>query len=368
VALTAPTGKAAARLQEAVLGAALQGPDKDRLAGLQAMTLHRLLGSRRDNGTRFRHDRGNRLPHDVIVVDETSMVSLTMMARLVEAVRPDARLLLVGDADQLASVDAGAVLADLVAGLSDELVVSLATNHRSERDIVELADAIRVGAAERALTLLTSASDQLDLHTPDDAASVLRGPLTEAALRIRTAAEAGDPEAALAALDAHRLLCAHREGPFGVRRWNRLVEQWISEATGDPLWDPWYVGRPVLVTANDYGLGVYNGDVGVAVRAADGRLRVHLRGAEGLMDFAPSRLDDVQTMHAMTIHKAQGGQADRVTVLLPDESSRLLSRELFYTAVTRARHHVTVVGSTGSVQQAVVRRAVRATGLRHRLA
>ena len=151
IALAAPTGKAAARLQEAVqleVGK-LDAVDREALAGMHATTLHRLLGSRPDTSARFRHNRGNRLPHDVIVVDETSMVSLTMMARLLEAVRPDARLMLVGDPDQLASVEAGAVLADLVDGLGAAKIAALKTSHRFGESIGELASAIRAGDADR---------------------------------------------------------------------------------------------------------------------------------------------------------------------------------------------------------------------------
>ncbi|MGA8330749.1 MAG: ATP-binding domain-containing protein, partial [Mycobacterium sp.] len=166
--------------------------------------------------------------------------------------------------------------------------------------------------------------------------------------------------------DEHRLLCAHREGPYGVRHWNRRVEQWISEETGQPSWSEWYAGRPLLVTANDHGLHIYNGDNGVAVARADG-IRAVIAGAGGPLDFATSRLSDVETMHAMTIHKSQGSQAEEVTVLMPNEDSRLLTRELFYTAVTRAKGKVRLVGSDVAVRAAIDRRAVRATGLRLRL-
>ncbi|KRF12397.1 exodeoxyribonuclease V subunit alpha [Nocardioides sp. Soil797] len=375
IALAAPTGKAAARLQESVRAETSRftdPADRLRLDGLTASTLHRLLGSRRDNGTRFRHHRANRLPHDVVVVDETSMVSLTMMARLLEAVRPDARLVLVGDPDQLASVDAGAVLGDLVRGLPDDgTVVALGTNHRSTKRIISLAEALKAGDADQALAVLgdaASSDGEIDFVTDPEPGPLLRTRVVAAALDVRRAAEEGDAPAALAALDQHRLLCAHREGPHGVRHWNRQVEAWISEATGDPLFDTWYVGRPVLVTANDYALGLHNGDTGVVIRRPDdGALRVVFDGPNGLLDFAPSRLDSAETMHAMTIHKAQGSQAKEVTVLLPDEESRLLTRELFYTAVTRAQERVRVVGAVDAVRGAVERRAVRASGLRQRL-
>jgi exodeoxyribonuclease V alpha subunit len=371
IALAAPTGKAAARLAEAVQleVAKLDAADRARLGELHAMTLHRLLGSRPDSSSRFRHDRGNRLPHDVIVVDETSMVSLTMMARLLEAVRPDARLVLVGDADQLASVEAGAVLADLVDGLSartDVRVATLRTSHRFGEAISLLAEAIRIGGADRALELLRSGDEHIEFIEDDDATDPMRAILLPHALRLREAALFGADDVALATLDEHRLLCAHREGPYGVRHWNRRVEKWLSEETGQPPWSEWYPGRPLLVTANDYGLRVYNGDTGVVIAGPNG-LRAVIAGAGGPLDFATSRLSDVETMHAMTIHKSQGGQADEVTVLMPSEDSRLLTRELFYTAVTRAKRKVWVVGSDDAVRAAIGRQAIRATGLRQRL-
>ncbi|WP_077099639.1 exodeoxyribonuclease V subunit alpha [Mycobacterium terramassiliense] len=375
IALAAPTGKAAARLAEAVAAEVgnLDAVDRARLAGLQATTLHRLLGSRPDTSVRFRHNRGNRLPHDVIVVDETSMVSLTMMARLLEAVRPDTRLILVGDPDQLASVEAGAVLADLVEGLTarhDVRVAALRTPHRFGESIGALAEAIRIGDADRVLALLRAGGEHIEWVDSDGPTDRLRGVLTGHALRVREAAVLGAAEVALATLDEHRLLCAHRRGPYGVSQWNRQVERWLSEETGQPVFSDWYVGRPLLVTANDYGLKVYNGDTGVVVAGPDGSqdaLRAVIAGATETLDFATSRLSDIETMHAMTIHKSQGSQAAEVTVLMPPEDSRLLTRELFYTAVTRAKVKVRVVGAEASVRAAIERRAVRASGLRQRL-
>lgn len=372
IALAAPTGKAAARLLEAVQLEvdALANVDRERLPALAATTLHRLLGSRPDTSSRFRHNRENRLPHDVIVVDETSMVSLTMMARLLEAVRPDSRLLLVGDPDQLASVEAGAVLADLVEGLTavvDSPVATLVTPHRFGESIGALADAIRDGDADAAVRVLAAGGEHIewvDVHQP---AEVLRKVLVPHALRLREAAVLGDADAALKTLEQHRLLCAHRRGPYGVAYWNRQVERWLSEQTDMPLWADWYVGRPVLVTANDYGLGLYNGDTGVAV-LRDGGLRAAMATSAGPVQFATGRLADVETMHAMTIHKSQGSQAVEITVLLPPTDSRLLTRELLYTAVTRAREKVRLVGSADQLRAAVTRRAIRATGLSRRLA
>jgi exodeoxyribonuclease V alpha subunit len=368
IALAAPTGKAAARLQEAVqleVGK-LEPADQEALAGLHATTLHRLLGSRPDTSARFRHNRGNRLPHDVIVVDETSMVSLTMMARLLEAVRPDTRLILVGDPDQLASVEAGAVLADLVDGLGEAKVASLKTSHRFGESIGQLANAIRVGDADRAVEVLCAGGEHIEWIETENPAAKLREVLVPQAFRLREAAILGDTATALATLDEHRLLCAHRHGPHGVRYWNHQVERWLTEATGEPIWSAWYAGRPVLVTANDYGLGLYNGDTGVTVVGSDG-LRAVIAGAEDPLEFSTSRLAEVETMHALTIHKSQGSQADEVTVLLPPSESRLLTRELFYTAATRAQTRVRLIGSEAQVREAIAHRAVRASGLRQRL-
>lgn len=374
IALTAPTGKASARLQQAVEEAQAEArftaTDRERLAGVTASTLHRLLGWTPGSRTRFRHHRRNKLPHDVVVVDETSMVSLTMMARLLEAVRPDARLVLVGDADQLASVEAGAVLADLVQGLAARAsgaVTGLRTTHRFGESIGALADALRRGDGDAVLDVLTSGDDRVALLDPVEHHDTVRDRLVERALDVRRAALAGDADGAIAAMDAHRLLCAHRDGPYGVAHWNRLTERLLVDRADDPtIWQEWYAGRPLLVTANDYGLGLFNGDTGVVVRRGD-RLRAVVAGVGEHHELATSRLGAVDTLHAMTIHKSQGSQVDEVTLLLPPEDSPLLTRELFYTAVTRAKERVHVVGTAASVAAAVQRRAQRATGLRRRL-
>ncbi|MDO9456900.1 exodeoxyribonuclease V subunit alpha [Nocardioides sp.] len=372
IALAAPTGKAATRLQEAVLGelAGLSAADRELVGSPDALTLHRLLGWRPDNTTRFRHDRTNRLKYDVIVVDECSMVELTMMGRLLEAVRPQLRLVLVGDQHQLTPVGAGAVLADVVRGFEGDAgspVASLAENHRSTEDIKALAEALRAGDPDEVLGVLRRGGTEVEFVETTDPGPALQDDALASALAVRHAAEAGDAPTALAALDRHRLLCAHREGPFGVRHWNRQVERWLTEATGQPIYREWYVGRPILVTSNDYALEVYNGETGAAVLDADGRLRAWVSGSERLRDYAPGRLDAVETMHAMTIHKSQGSQAERITVLLPDDTSRLLTRELFYTAVTRAQEHVRVVGTEAAVRAAVGQQAQRASGLAGRI-
>jgi exodeoxyribonuclease V alpha subunit len=184
---------------------------------------------------------------------------------------------------------------------------------------------------------------------------------------VLTAARDGDAVGALAAVDAVRVLCAHRHGPVGVTGWVPRVEGWLTEDVDDfDAAGRWYVGQPVMVTSNDRRLRLYNGDVGVVVRAGDG-VQVVFAGPDGPRRFGPSRLEDVETVHAMTIHKSQGSQFTDVVVVLPDESSKILTRELLYTAVTRAQQSVTVVGPEASIRAAIDRRVSRASGLRETL-
>ena len=374
IALAAPTGKAAARLRESVLGSLGHMPEQDRQrlgTDIEAVTVHRLLGWRPDSGNRFRRDRGNPLPHDIVVVDEASMLSLTLTARLLEALRPGARLLLVGDPDQLASVEAGAVLADLVAGYGDDgPVARLQTSHRFGHEIGTLAEAVRVGDADLVLELLAQARpggsvEHLPVADVIEADEALRLRLLTHAERLRDLALAGRYADALRELGEHRLLCAHRDGPWGVGPWNDRVERWLAEAS-DHLGRQ-VVGRPLLVTTNDRGLGLFNGDTGVMALRADHRVVGVFGEPDDPIVHAASTLGEVDTAHALTIHKSQGSQARSVTVLLPDADSRLLTRELLYTAITRAQESVTLVGSEAAVRAAVERRTQRATGLRHRV-
>lgn len=381
VALAAPTGKAASRLQESVNAevSGLTEADRVRVGTLTASTLHRLLGRRPGSSTRFRHDRTRRLPYDVVVVDESSMVSLPLMARLVEALRPEARLVLVGDPDQLASVEAGAVLGDLVEALHGRAVVRLTRTHRFGHELGDLAAAIRAGDADRTLALLRAGGAHVHLtETVGDVASPqelvgLRRDLEEAGRALVAAARAGDAAEALRALGRHRLLLAHREGPAGVAHWAAQAEAWVEGVTGGrPDDGPWPPGRPLLVTENDATSGLSNGDTGVVVRdlggdGTDEAVVVAFGDADRPHLVRPHRLPAVQTVHAMTVHRGQGSQFTRVTALLPPATSPLLTRELLYTAVTRARDSVHVIGSDAAVRAAVERPIRRASGLRHAL-
>lgn len=377
VALAAPSGRAAARLQEAVR-TAVAGMDVDddlraALSSVQASTVHRLLGYRQRSVARTANDP---LPQEVVVVDEVSMVSLSMMARLLPAVRDDARLVLVGDPEQLAPVDAGAVLADITAAVEDADVspvplVRLRHTWRFGGEIGQLAELVRHGDADQALELLRGGQDvQLvpidDDGTPGDLGGTMVS-AQEAGVAADAAARAGDVTAALEALGRHRVLCAHRSGPYGATTWARQVERWVGAALPhEGRRGEWYVGRPLLVTQNDPDLGISNGDAGIIVATPQGPRAAFERGDTPLL-LAPAQLVDVETMHAMTIHKAQGSQFEEVTVVLPMVPSPLLTRELLYTAVTRATRRVRVVAHPDAFTTAVATRAVRASGLRSRL-
>ncbi len=411
VALAAPTGKAAARLEEAVHAEAgaldVDAAVGDGLVGLSASTLHRLLGWRPGSHSRFRHHRGNRLPHDVVVVDETSMVSLSLMARLVEAVRPEARLILVGDPGQLVSIEAGAVLGDVVgpaaaglrlrpaararlaqvsgvevvageppagAAVGDGIVV-LRRVHRFGGGIAALATAVGRGDADAVSALLADPPEGvtwIDVDVGDPASAVALAPVrarvVEAARAVAAAAAAGEAPRALEALGAFRVLCAHRRGPHGVATWTARIEGWLAgELDGFAAGGRWYVGRPLLVTENDYGLRLYNGDTGVVVSGGAGGVRAAFERRGQVLAFRPTRLAAVDTVYAMTVHKSQGSQFDTAAVLLPAATSQVLTRELLYTAVTRARTRLVLAGTEDAVRAAVTRPVARASGLRDRL-
>lgn len=389
IGLAAPTGKAAARLGEQVHAQQLDLP---------AVTLHRLLGRKGSSGSRFRHDKDNRLPYDVVVLDETSMVSLTMMARLMEALRPDARLILVGDPDQLASVDAGAVLGDLAARpLTGELdrqlvalvdadlsapdrdcedaltpaeldrlrggVVRLSQGRRYDQTIAGLAAAVRENRPDEALAVLRGGTSSVSF-VETGSVQALRDDVVRTSVAVMTAAACGDVQGALTALHRHRLLCAHRVGHYGVQDWDRRARGWVEREVGERL-DPLtgYPGQPLLVTANDYNNKVYNGDTGVVV-AVGGQLRAAFARAGQPLLLPMSVLGAIRTVYAMTIHRSQGSQYATVSVLLPEQGSALLTRELLYTAITRAERHVRVLGTESSLRHGIGRQVLRASGLR----
>ena len=373
VALTAPTGRAAARLQESLheQAAALEVAHEVRawLLELRAHTLHRLLGLRPGGG---RWGRDGRLAHDMVVVDETSMVPLSLMSSLTNALRPSARLVLVGDPDQLASIEAGTVLADIASGGDHVGIVTLERVHRFGGAIASLAASIRAGDADGVIAILNAAPDEVT-WMPDGAsaaspsAAVVRRAVA-AAGELAAAARRGDADSALRQLGAFRVLCAHRRGPYGAETWSELVRARLADADAAfEATDRWYPGRPLLVTENDPELRLSNGDAGVVVSVADGGTAAAFAAGASTVLHSPSRLGAVQTVYASTIHRSQGSQFDAAAVLLPEPGSRLLTRELLYTAVTRARRSLLVAGAEESIRRAVARPAARASGLSARL-
>lgn len=371
IALAAPTGKAAARMGEAItegLAALSLPPELSARIPTRASTIHRLLLA----GSRPGQTGGAPMPlaADVVVVDEASMVDLALMTQLAEAVRPDARLVLLGDKDQLASVQAGRVLVDLVAAAEDGgplagHVVQFSRTYRFQGAIGDLATAVRAGDPERALALLRAggagALQWLDL--PPEG-------LIDLATRAWGACIAADddPATALARLGEFQVLAAHRRGPFGAGPLAASIRQRLAEDghihRGNP-WDEWFHGRAVLVTSNDPILRLANGDVGVHLLGDDGARRVYFPGDTPgtTRSLGIGQLPPHEPWWATTIHKAQGSGFDHVVVVLPSEPTPLCTRELLYTAVTRARKRVTIVSSEASLVHAVGTPTVRASGL-----
>ena len=374
VALAAPTGKAAARLGEAVHSeAAVLDTDpaiRAALVATPASTLHRLLGWQPGSRSRFRHNADNQLPHSVVIVDESSMVGLSMMSKLLAAVRPTARLVLVGDPNQLTSIEAGAVLGDIVGSPLPGIVV-LRHVHRYGGGIAAVAEAVESGDGDAVIAALRSSPSAVTWLEVDPTINPSRAPelaavrsaIVAAARDVARAAEAGRGTEALAALRSVQVLCAHRRGPAGAALWRAEIERWLRTAIPGYGGSAWYVGRPLLVTENDYALGVFNGDTGVVIDEGGGRLRAVFDRRGELLSVRPTRLAAVESLYAMTIHKAQGSQFGTVIVRLPEPTSRVLTRELLYTAVTRAEHQLVVVGSDAAIRSAVARPVARASGL-----
>ena len=421
VALVAPTGKAAARLQEAVRGRhRLLVPAMPALEGFEAhaTTVHRWLFSR----------ARSRSPIDALILDEGSMVDLTLMAKVLDALPAGARLVVLGDASQLASVQPGAVFADVCrAGTGGEdgvadaspgaetgiragsggssqgaasqavadggigvtkagdapatassplapCVVQLVRNWRFDEagGIGRLAAAVVRGHASAAVEALRDSSDDAtELRPMTDPVRFERLATAFADERFAPALEAAQavegPGDGVSPLSAFRVLCAHRVGAYGAERFNRLVERRLGALGLAPAHEPFYPGRPILVTRNDARTGLSNGDAGIVLRGPDGRSRVwfpELEGSDGRPRLvAPARLPPHESFFAVTVHRAQGSEYDEVAVLLGPAESRISTRELLYTAVTRARRRVAVHGTEQSVTGAVMRATKRVSGL-----
>ncbi len=406
IALAAPTGKAAGRLQEAIK------QNKGRLncdqavrnaIPEQASTIHRLLGTI-PNSPYFHSNAQNPLPMDVMIVDEASMVDLALMSKLVQALPASCRLILVGDKDQLASVEAGAVLGDICdtghehpysaqfcarvkaitgfdlsqpssasrSGLQDA-IVQLKKNYRfaSDSAIGAASRLVNAGDGAQALAILQDPRSSDAQWIPLPPANVLTQRLRSSILNgYRHYLNTNDPIDALQRFDQFRILCALRDGPYGITNLNAIVETVLRQEKLISMDQPWYHGRPVLITSNDYQLNLFNGDVGMALRDPESQndLRVFFIGADQTVrKFHPLRLPAHETVFAMTVHKSQGSEFDHVLLLLPDRDVPILTRELIYTGITRARTKVEVWGVETIFKNAVSRRIERTSGLRDSL-
>ncbi|NDI84006.1 exodeoxyribonuclease V subunit alpha [Undibacterium sp. B2R-29] len=434
IVLAAPTGKAAARLKQAIdhalsgLAEKMQGqlPLTELAARMApAATLHSLLGARPDTRS-FRHHAGNPLDVDVLIVDEASMVHLEMMAAILDALPPHAMLILLGDKDQLASVEAGAVLGDLCQNASAgaylpetaayvqaasgqqlpaamlhgqstlaQQTVMLRESRRFGGPIGQLALAVNAGEVAASSHLLqTDNSGMLSWYAQAQLPALLQLALAGRAgvedsylpyLQLLQAAPVLQPGAAdggadggneegylawvkqvLLAFDRFRILCAVREGEWGVAGVNALIEQALIAQRWIQKRSDWYAGRPVMITRNDYGLGVFNGDIGMTLpdpRRPDS-LRVYFLQGEQVRSVLATRLADVETAFAMTVHKSQGSEFSHVALVLPGQGGSLLARELLYTGITRARQFFTLLTpQPGVFGDALQRQTKRVSGL-----
>jgi exodeoxyribonuclease V alpha subunit len=364
VALAAPTGKAASRLDQAVR----EGhtcPDGLSMApsSPRATTLHRLLGIGRDGIAR----RREWLDADVVVVDEASMVSLPLLAETLRRARPDARVVLVGDPDQLASIEVGAILSDVVEAAGAEssgvVVSTLATSHRfgETGGVAALAAAVRNGSLDAVDAAVASYATLRRLE-PSSGRSEVVEEVVRRAVALVEAARRGDADTALALYASLGVLCAHKRGDGSTAWWRRTVERRLVELGVLRQRDVDYPGRPLLVTRNDPLTGLSNGMTGIVIAHDDGPRVAFDVGTHPLAAVAFA-----ETAWALTIHKSQGSEFDDVVVSLPEATSELLTRELVYTAVTRARRAVTVLAPPSSLESALARRIARASGLVARL-
>ncbi len=386
VAMAAPTGKAADRMRQAIearLLSAKASPEViARVQESPSITIHRLLGYSPVRRTgRFQYNHENPLPYDLVIIDEASMLSLSLMHRLIDALHPTAELFLVGDPEQLASVDAGTVLADISLAAKKQgtdlyrCTERLTSQYRYAvgSPIEQVVKAVQSGDADQVIDLLRSHRNSEGVVSWIDPSSKAQEDLDafenvglevkRHALKVVELAGSSQYEEALETLGQLQLLCASRVGQLGIAGWNRTVNKWIGTATRKQ----WFVGRPVLITKNDHGNNLYNGDVGVVCSDKNGEVRVVFDGLVAPREFPTVRLPEVETVHALTIHKSQGSEYQHAIVVLPTGRSRLLTRELLYTGVSRAREQLTIVASESALRTAVNTVVIRASGLADRL-
>lgn len=402
IRLAAPTGKAAARLTESLGGALQKLPlTGEQLALLpnEASTLHRLLGAQ-PGSQRLRYHAGNPLHLDVLVVDEASMIDLTMMSRLIDALPPHARVIFLGDRDQLASVEAGAVLGDIctyasmgytaeraeelarltgcslaaeqhsVAGALRDSLCLLQKSYRfgSDSGIGQLASAVNRGDRHTTCAVFDGTFTDIEkksLQSGEEYQAMLDDALLGYQHFLTGVQQQRPPEQVIAAFGEYQLLCALREGPFGVSGLNDRLEQLLAQKRkiNRTLHSRWYEGRPVMISRNDSALGLFNGDIGIALDRGQG-LRVWFQMPDGsVKSFQPSRLPEHETAWAMTVHKSQGSEFNHAALILPTQLSPVVTRELIYTAITRARQRLSLYTDERVLMQAIATRTERRSGL-----
>jgi exodeoxyribonuclease V alpha subunit len=382
LALAAPTGKAARRMRQALTNALQKSEaspevQKQILDASSAQTVHRLLGYSQYRTPSFSYNANNPLPYSLVIIDEASMLSLSMMHHLLQALSAGTELWLVGDPDQLASVDAGTVLGDIASAIAAGGTALVARHqyldkqHRYPKDsrINRLVKAVRDVGTNGSVTDITNILSEtspdvvyIDPVEHKEHLAQIASDTIAVATSIAQFAESGNVEQALLGLTSWQVLCAHREGSMGVRGWNNIVMAGVPNSHGHEF----YIGRPVMVTRNNNALDLANGDMGV-VCCVNGKTMVAFDDFAGPKLVAPTRLPDLETVHALTIHKSQGSEYDHAIVVLPTVASRILTRELLYTGISRPRKKLTLIATPATLTQALQNPIRRATGLSHRL-
>ena len=385
IALVAPTGKAAMRLRQSIISAKKQLPSAQNVPE-ETSTIHRFLRPLNEDSPYFYFNESRKIPVDVVVVDEASMVDLALMSKLVQALKPDSRLILLGDKNQLASVEAGAVLGDLCEGVTQgfsndfqsqltkfipeineltildqvsnlqDAVVLLKHSYRfdSKNKIGRLAQAVNNGDADQAIEILRETGDEVIwLESPEEWKKYAKQGYDSYLQPL------DNPQQILEAFQKFRVLCAHRQGQWGVSYLNRQIEELLRFSKQNQH----YAHRPVMITQNSYGLRLFNGDIGILLYE-NKRLFAYFENTDGGYRQLPAaRLPVHETAFAMTIHKSQGSEFESVLLLLPDKESPILTRELLYTGITRTKQRLILVGNEKIIRSAISTQIQRSSGL-----
>lgn len=403
IALAAPTGKAAARMTESLRNAAsrLSEETRKRFSELQPSTIHRLLETIKDS-LYFKHNHTNPLHYDIIVVDECSMIDIALFSKLLDAIGPHSKLILLGDKDQLSSVEVGSLFGDLCKTVrhlnlfskdkvelfeqifSGEKLEEISGADFLQNNIIELRESRRFdkekGIGKLANAVIENDQDALDVLLDDKSETQIIFDFDRSetiwkdfAKKYVDYIKEENILKALQKLDQQRVLCAVREGDFGTEKMNQKIENYLSSLLHIDSRNPFYEHRPIMVMQNNYELGLYNGDIGLLRKDVDGAMKVWFIDSEnvesGLKSVLPGLISDMKTVFAMTIHKSQGSEFNHVMVVLPEnnQSSEMLTREILYTAITRAKESVCISASASTIKDITMRQVQRSSGVSVRL-